>query len=148
MAPHRPAELADATTNELLAILEVMFLVATVDRHFSPEERREFLEHAESLSEGQLQAEQLSQLVSSWAARQPENIDVRIHQLATDLTDETSRRIAYGLALEVADADGQRQMSEKAFLLKLARAFGLDGEESEDISRSVRMSQPPPKDIP
>ena len=140
--PH-PQALADTTTNELLAMLEVMYLVASADNDFSPQERRKFLDHAESLSGGKLDSRKLAPLVGSWEKRDLSNVQSRLAQLSCDLPDVTSRRIAYGLAQELADADGETQPVEAQFLAKLALAFGLDDDESEEITQSVRMSQWP-----
>lgn len=128
-------------------MLEVMFIAAIADRNFSPEERRSFLEHAQSLSGGQLDSTNLVPLVASWEKRDLQNIDERLLELSRDLPDETARRIAYGLACEVTDADGQATESEVAVLTKIAAAFALDEDEEEHIARSVRMSSlPPPND--
>lgn len=143
MGRSEPADLADATTNELLAMLEVMFLVAVADRNFSPEERRNFLEHAQSLSGGKFDSSMLVRLVGSWEKRDLKNVDERLVELSRDFPDESSRRIAYGLACRVVQSDGLAA-AEAAVLAKVAAALGLDGEEEEDIARSVKMSSFPP----
>src|SRR5690606_28341272 len=135
--------LEDAGTNELLAMIEVMYLVATADGFFSSDERLEFLRSVEALSDGKLGSEQLVKLVDSWAKRGSGPVDERLEQLAHSLTDETSRRIAYGLALQIADADGAYLQSEATLLRKISHAFGLEESESEDIAVSVRMSRGP-----
>jgi tellurite resistance protein len=143
MARSEAPDLADATTNELLAMLEVMFLVAIADGNFSPEERRKFLEHAESLSGNKLDSTMLSRLVVSWEKRDLNDENQRLEELARDLTDESARRIAYGLALGLVEADGEGAPAEVRLLAKIAAAFGLDDSESEDIAQSVRASQFP-----
>jgi tellurite resistance protein len=127
-------------------MLEVMFLVANADDDFSPEERRNFLEHAQALSGQKLDSSMLSKLVESWIKRDLEDEGERLAELARDLSDESSRRIAYGLARGVADADGQVPPVEAQLLAQIAMAFGLDVEESEEITQSVRMSQRPMSD--
>jgi tellurite resistance protein len=144
MARSEPPSLADSTTNELLAMLEVMFIAAIADRNFSAEERRNFLEHAQSLSGGLLDSTHLVPLVASWEKRDLQDIDERLLELSRDLPDETARRIAYGLACGVTDADGQVAPSEVNVLTKIAAAFALDEAEEEEIARSVRMSSAPP----
>lgn len=139
--------LADASTNELLAMLEVMYIVATSDGYFATEERRTFLSHAASLSEGKLDGQRLAALVESWVRRgvgvPPE---VRLAELAVDLPDETSRRIAFGLATAMAEADGQLLVAEAGILSKVSRAFGLEAEEADEIAQSVRLSRRPQPD--
>jgi tellurite resistance protein len=143
MARSEAPDLADATTNELLAMLEVMFLVAVVDGNFSPDERRNFLEHAESLSGNKLDSTMLARLVVSWEKRDLADENQRLNELSRDLTDESARRIAYGLALGLVDADGEVAPAEVRLLAKIAVAFGLDEAESDDIAQSVRASQFP-----
>ncbi len=128
-------------------MLEVMFLVAVADCHFSADERLSFLEHAESLSGGKLDASMLARLVASWEKRDLSDENARLRELARDLSDESGRRIAYGLARSVAAADGILS-AEANLLAKIADAFGLDQSECEDIAHSVTMSQFPPADEP
>jgi uncharacterized tellurite resistance protein B-like protein len=144
MALIAPPGFQDAAAHELLAMLELMYLVANADGFFSMEERREFLKSVESLSEGKLGSEQLVQLVDSWSKRSPgPDLEKRLAELAAALPDAISRRIAYGLALQIADADGQFLESEAAILQKIAQAFGLEAGDPEDIAVSVRMSRGP-----
>jgi tellurite resistance protein len=143
----QPPGLSDATTNELLAMLEVMYLVATADGFFSTEERRNFIEHARSLSDGKLEPTHLATLVESWVRRgvgvDPEP---RLAELARDLPDETARRIAFGLAMGIAESDEQLLGAEAGILKKISRAFGLEEQDADDIAQSVRMSRRPAED--
>jgi tellurite resistance protein len=140
----RPTGFEDTAAGELLAMLEVMYLVATADGYFSADERREFLAMAESLSDGKLQPAMLRSLVDSWSAHGGTGeLGTRLGELAASLPDETSRRIAYGLAVQMAESDGQYLDAEAHVLAKLAAAFGLDDGAEEDIAVSVRMSRRP-----
>lgn len=139
-----PPEFQETPARELLAMLELMYLVATADGYFSPEECREFTANMQSLSEGKIGSAELARLVDQWISEGPEtDIDQRLNTLATSLPDELSKRLAYGLALQIAEADGHYLKAEAALLSKAARAFGLEEEESEGIAKSVRMSRPP-----
>jgi uncharacterized tellurite resistance protein B-like protein len=139
-----PPGFHDAAAHELLSILEVMYLVAQADGFFSQEERREFLETVTSLSEGKLGSVQLSQLVDSWVKRgAASDVDKCLQELASALPDELSRRIAYGLALQIADADGQYLEAEATMLRRISDAFGLEDAASDEIAASVRMSRGP-----
>jgi len=141
-----PPGLQDAGTNELLAMLEVMYFVAIADGFFSNEERSEFLKIVESLSEGKLGPEQLASLVDSWVkSGDTQIVDERLSELAHSLPDEMSRRIAYGLAMQIADADGMYLESEALVMAKIAKAFGLKEDDSKEITHSVRMSRRPTK---
>lgn len=136
--------LADTGTQELLAMIEVMFLVAQADGVFSPNERRSFLAHVQSLSEGKIGVPELTSLVERWGSAESLDVSERLTELAVLLPDETSRRIAYGLAMGIAEADGQVLESESVLLFQIAKTFGLDDEESEEIAHSVRMSSRAP----
>ena len=139
-----PQGLQDTATHELLAMLELMYLVATADGFFSISERREFLASLESLSEGRLGSTELTQLMNTWTKRGPgDSLDARLEELANALPDITSRRIAYGLALQIAESDGEYLRSEAAMMDRIASAFGLPRTESEEIAQSVRMSRRP-----
>lgn len=139
-----PSEFQETSTRELLAMLELMYLVATADGYFSDDERREFIASMQSLSEGKIGSAELTRLVDQWVSEGPEtDIERRLRTVASFLPDELSRRIAYGLAMQIAEADGQFLEAESAVLSKAARAFGLLEEESEDIANSVRMSRRP-----
>lgn len=137
-----PAEFQETTTRELLAMLELMYLVATADGYFSAEERKEFIGNMQSLSEGKIGSAELTRLVDQWVSEGPEtDLEGRLQTIASFLPDELSRRIAYGFAMQIAEADGQYLDAEAALLEKASRAFGLLEEESEDIANSVRMSR-------
>ncbi len=138
-----PAGFHDAETNEMLAMFEVMYLVAKADGFFSADELREFLEIVTSLSEGKFGKQQLSALVDSWSKRGATDVDQRLGELATALQDDLSRRIAYGLALQIAESDGQFLKAESDMLGRISSAFNLGLDESEEIAQAVRMSVRP-----
>src|SRR5690606_19901678 len=103
-----PPGLYDAAHSELLAMLEVMYLVANADGFFSIAERGEFLNSVESRSEGKIGGAELSELVEVWVCRgSTEELPARLNRLAQELPDLISRRIAYGLAVQIAEVDGQ-----------------------------------------
>lgn len=143
MEENLPTGLADATTNELLAMLELMFMAAVADSHFSPEERRHFLEHAEALSGNQLDSTMLARLVASWEKRDLHDDVNRLRELARDLPDKSSRRIAFGLVYGVVRSDGQLAASEEKRLAEVAEVLGLSLAESDEIKRGVKLSEFP-----
>lgn len=118
--------LADVGTQELLAMIEVMFLVAQADGEFSSEERHTFLEHVESLTENKVGIPELTTLVDRWGTLESLDVSERLDQLAALLPGETSRRIAYDLARAIAETDGQVMESEAVLLFQLAQALDLD----------------------
>lgn len=138
-----PQGLHDAATNELLAMLEVMYLVAVADGFFSQDERTEFLKIVQSLSEGKIGAPQLGQMVDNWVRQGSGNVEERLDRVAGMLPDETSRRIAYGLAMQIAEVDGKFLESEAHMLRRIAAVFELEEGAPEEIAHSVRMSRRP-----
>ncbi len=144
MSARAPQGLADASTQELLAMVEIMFLVAQADGVFTPEERQTFLEHVQSLSEDKMGLPELSGLVDRFGTLESLDVSERLDQLATSLPDDTSRRIVYGLAWGIAATDGQVMESESVLLFQLAEALGLDEKECDEIAESVRMSSRAP----
>lgn len=130
-------ELASAGTEELLAIIEILFLVAQADGVFSPEERQTFLEHVHALSQDKLETPELSNLMDRWGTLEALDVSERLEQLAALLPSETSRQRAYALAWGLAATDGQIMESESVLLFQLAEALGLSEDECEEIVRSV-----------
>lgn len=133
MSTHAPQGLADAGPEELLAIIEILFLVAQADGVFSPEERQAFLEQVHSLSEDKLELPELSNLLDRWGTLESLDVSERLEQLAALLPDERSRRLTYGLAWGLAATDDQVMESEAVVLFQLAEALGLDEDECEEI---------------
>lgn len=131
---------------ELEALVEVMFLVASVDGDFSIPERRHFMDMVTSLSDGRLGSTELLELIDrAHESLRREGIERRLAALKVHLVDDTARRLAYGLATQLALVDGMNDQ-EKALLDQMALAFELSQEEHDDIEASVRFaSQLPPR---
>jgi len=132
---------------ELEALVEVMFLVASIDGDFSIPERRHFMDMVTSLSEGRLGSSELLVLIDrAHESLRQEGIEQRLAALKTHLVDDTARRLAYGLAAQLALVDGMND-KEKVLLDQMALAFELSQEDHDEIEASVRFaSSRPPRD--
>ncbi len=62
---------------------------------------------------------------------------LRVADLASRLSDDEARKVAYEGALTIINADGVATLSEKAFLAELRTALGLGGADVEDVTRTA-----------
>ncbi len=62
---------------------------------------------------------------------------LRLEELASRLTDDEARRVAYEGALAVINADGSANESEQAFLEELRAALGLSSDEIADATQTA-----------
>ena len=62
---------------------------------------------------------------------------LRVADLASRLSDEEARRVAYEGALAICNADGAMNQSEQAFLDELRAALGLSAEAVADVARTA-----------
>lgn len=126
---------------ELHALVEIMYLVAAADGEFSFDERRFFLDMVSSLSEGRIDSTELLGIVERARAHlESRGLTRRLEELHEILADETSRRLAYGLGMQVALVGAEVGDAEKRVLDEIANVFALSGDESDEIASSVRYS--------
>jgi len=62
---------------------------------------------------------------------------LRLADLASSLSDDEARRVAYEGALAIVNADGSANASEQSFLEELRTALGLSSGEVADITRTA-----------
>ncbi len=62
---------------------------------------------------------------------------LRVADLASRLSDDEARKVAYEGALAIINADGVATPSEQAFLAELRTALGLGGADVEDVTRTA-----------
>jgi tellurite resistance protein len=130
--------------NEVAALVEIMYFVAQADGEFSIPERRNFLETVQAISEGHLDSTELLEMIeNAEVGLRDQGLPKRLESLRAILTDELTRRLAFGLGTKIAMADGAVAPAETAILDAIADAFELSPEDHEEIAHSVRMSQRP-----
>jgi uncharacterized protein (DUF697 family)/tellurite resistance protein len=107
------------TDTETRAVLTVALLAAFADGSKHERERAEIKRIAEGLS--QSDAVHLPTLYQDVLMKR-----VSLADVLPALASETSRQLAYEMAVCVCDADGAQSAAERAFLDELARALKLD----------------------
>lgn len=70
-------------------------------------------------------------------AQQVEAGTLRVTDLASRLSDEEARRVAYEGALAICNADGVMNTAERAFLEELRQALGLGADEVAEAGRTA-----------
>jgi tellurite resistance protein len=114
------------TTEQLEALVEVMFVAAMGDDELSRPERRQLTDFALSLSGGALQPADVAGLLAKAATvLQAEGAEARLAHVAATLVGDSARSLAFGLALAVASADGLGP-EKKAVLDSIGRALDID----------------------
>jgi hypothetical protein len=124
---------------ELLAIVEVMFLMAAVDGEISDEEVDELRASVAALSDmrvvGELRLDQTLRSLGDKLAR--DGWQSRLQEAAARIKAPEARCFAFQLAAGVAFVDDFVAHAEAAAIESLAQAFGFAREESQDLLREV-----------
>lgn len=127
-----------AVSEELLAIVEIMFLMAAVDGDVSDEELQELRASIEALADmraaGLRLEETLIELGEKLAA---EGWKRRLEDACSRLRTPDARAFAFRLAAAVAFVDDFVAHAEAAAIDALARALGLEKAASQAILRDV-----------
>ncbi len=120
------AALADATEEQLIAVMEVMHFIAKADGFLSADELRQFLKFAKTVCSDKIDSSQLSALVSGWGKRKVDDVPARLATLSQILESDSVRRAAYDLASKMAAADGQLEDAEMKVLEQIEEALRID----------------------
>lgn len=137
-----PASPEQAMSDELSAIIEIMFLMAAVDGEVAPEEVAELrasvtaLADMQALSDVTLEST-LDELAAKLAA---EGWQTRLQKAAARIHGPEARGFAFQLAAGVAFVDDFVAHAEAAAIDSLARALELPTEESQRLLREVHLS--------
>ncbi len=118
-----PEGLKNATQEQLVALLEVMYYVANSDGVFSTEELTHFLNVAETISGGKLNPGELGIIANGWAERDAVDLPQRFTELAQILKTPHEREMACNLAAQLAEADDAVLRPEQDILDLLGRIF-------------------------
>lgn len=128
-----------AREDELLAIVEIMFLMAAVDGEVQAEEVGQLRASIEALTDIQEIPsldldETLADLAKKLAA---EGWKSRLEQATARVRTPDSKFFAFRLAVGVAFVDDFVAHAEAAAIDTLAHALGLDPEEAQDVLHDV-----------
>ncbi|MGE0784245.1 MAG: tellurite resistance TerB family protein [Sandaracinaceae bacterium] len=137
-----PASPVEQVNGELIAIVEVMFLMAAVDGEISNEELAELRASVEALRDMQaLDAKTLDRTLEELGdllAR--EGWSARLASAASRIRAPEARGFAFQLAAGVAFVDDFVAHAEAAAIDTLAKALELDPSESQRLLREVHLA--------
>ncbi len=120
-----PAVLADleaASSEQLSAVLEIMFFVAAADGRVEADELRGFLRLAKATGAS---PSAVSASITEWRTRDKLDVSARLGELSTILATEELRRAANELATRTAASDGHLGSEEARVLELIHDALGL-----------------------
>lgn len=134
-----PVDAEKERVEELLAIVEVMFLMAAVDGEISDEEVDELRASVHALSDMQAVDgirldETMRDLSQKLAA---EGWNARLREAASRIRAPEAKSFAFQLAAGVAFVDDFVAHAEAAAIDSLAQALGLEKDESQALLREV-----------
>jgi tellurite resistance protein len=131
---------------QLGALVETMYLAADADGEFSDVERQQLASSIQQLAAGTDHESSLSgdalnsTLTTAGASLEKEGRESRLSAVRGALADDSSRRAAVGLAIQVLNADGLIRTSEREFVLDLAEALSVDRGTAADLVRDITRS--------
>jgi len=120
------------TDREKSAVLAIAIHAAFADGVTSDSEREQIRRVADGLAEGGVQG-----LPSAYQAVLVDNRTVE--DAAAALTTVEGRRFAYEMAVAVAEADGVRTETERAFLERLRGLLGIETAPAAELERQTRV---------
>lgn len=134
-----PVDPEQERVEELLAIVEVMFLMAAVDGEISDEEVDELRASVHALQDmetvGDIRLDETMKDLSKKLAADGWN--ARLREAASRIRAPEARVFAFQLAAGVAFVDDFVAHAEAAAIDSLAQALGLEKEESQALLREV-----------
>lgn len=135
----QPVDPERQRVEELLAIVEVMFLMAAVDGEISDEEIDELRASVHALQDMQTVGEiRVDETMKDLAAKlATDGWNVRLREAASRIRTPEAKTFAFQLAAGVAFVDDFVAHAEAAAIDSLAQALGLEKEESQILLREV-----------
>lgn len=139
---------ATAETESVLAALHIVMIVAYADDEFSAEEKRMLEEQVKAFSSASVDAHKIQSFVESLPARVESTAWVKgaYATVQGTLTEPESRRDAFAMALEIAQADGKIDLRETQALLEIAEKLQIDPVFAR--ARLKRVRGTPPEKLP
>ena len=139
VAPPPAMDVEKETSDELLAIVEVMFLMAAVDGEISDEEVEELQASVHALSDLRaVDPIELHATMSQLNAKlEAEGWKARLEDATSRIRAPDAKQFAFQLAAGVAFVDDFVAHAEAAAIDSLALALGLSKDESQRLLRDV-----------
>ena len=134
-----PTDPEQERKDELLAIVEVMFLMAAVDGEISDDEVQELRASVHALEDMQeVGSGGLEEVMKDLAQKlETEGWKARLEDAAARIRAPEARQFAFQLAAGVAFVDDFVAHAEAAAIDSLAKAFGFSREESQQLLQEV-----------
>jgi tellurite resistance protein len=132
------SDLADVTSPKLQALIEAMFLAATADGEFAPEESLQFSATIEALTDKQIDRASIQKRVAELSALlKKEGRPARLSAVAQRLPAGMGRETALILAAAITASDGQVVERENDLLADLAEALEVPQTRATELIAKV-----------
>lgn len=133
---------AELGSSKVEALVEAMFLAATADGEFAPEEALQFAATIGALTDRKLDPETIQRLIADLSHRlKSEGRQARLGAIAARLPAGKGRETAVILAAAITASDGEVQGSENDLVADLADALGVDPERAIELVQKVHRSR-------
>lgn len=124
------------------ALVEAMFLAATADGEFAPEESMQFTATIGALTDKKLDPDTVSRLIGKLSQQlKTEGRQARLASIAARLPLGKARETAVILAAAITASDGEVKSSENDLVADLADALGVDPGRAVELVQKVHHSR-------
>lgn len=132
------------TSPKVDALIEAMFLAATADGEFAPEEALQFVATVEALTDNKIDREGIETRIGVLKALlREEGRQKRLAAVAARIPAGKPRETALILAAAITASDGEVKGEENDLLADLVDTLGIDQGRAIDLIQ--RVQQPPPR---
>ena len=136
---HAKKELSeDLGSPKVEALVEAMFLAATADGEFAPEEGLQFAATIAALTDKKLDPDAVYRLIGKLSTLlKAEGRNERLAAIASRLPAGKPRETAIILAASITASDGEVQGSENDLIADMAEALGVDPGRAIELVQKV-----------
>ncbi len=140
---HAKQELsAELGSPKVEALVEAMFLAATADGDFAPEESMQFSATIGALTDRKLDPDSVYRLVGLLSQKlKSEGRQARLSAIAQRLPEGKPRETAVILAAAITMSDGEVKAAENDFVADLAEALGIAQGRAVELVQKVQKSR-------
>ncbi|GAC1357414.1 MAG: hypothetical protein NVS3B10_11440 [Polyangiales bacterium] len=132
----------DAASPKVEALIEAMFLAATADGHFAPEESAKFAATIASIARGKIGADAIDRRVGQLSLLlQNEGRQARLASVAQRLPAGAPRETALMLAAAITASDGMLVARENDLLADLAEALEISPVVAVDLIERMQQHE-------
>lgn len=124
------------------ALVEAMFLAATADGEFAPEESLQFTATIAALTDRKLDGDAVFKLIGELSGKlKAEGRQARLSTIAQRLPEGKPRETAVILAAAITASDGEVVGSENDLVADLAEALGVPAERAVELVQKVHRAR-------